>query len=196
MKALRRVLLGVALGAGGLVAWSGPAAACSCAATGGPPPVEFEGTAVEQVARGTLGQLWAFDVARVVRGDVARRVVADVDAQQDPGPDGIVVQSSCSLAVRLTAGATYEVAGYVGEAPGGEPRIFVNTCGGSVRQLDAAPPTSTPTPAERTVDAAVPVTEPAGPPAGWVWGIAGAGTAALGVAALLVVRARRAGSAP
>jgi hypothetical protein len=144
---------------------------------------------------GALGQLWAFDVARVVRGDVGRRVVADVDAQQDPGADGLVVQSSCALPVRLTAGAAYAVAGYVGEAPDGDPRIFVNTCGGSVRQLESAPSTTARV-TEPTAAAATPAAEADGPPAGWVWGISGAGTVALGVASLFVLRARRSASSP
>jgi hypothetical protein len=191
MKAFRTVLLGATLVAAAVVSWAAPAGACSCVGSGGPPPIEFEGRAVEVVGEGTVGQLWTFDVARVVRGDVAGRLVADVAAQTDPGPDGIVQTSSCSLGVRLAVGATYGVAGYLGEAPDGEPRVFVNSCGGSVREVQPAPPT-TAEEAEPVAEAVGPsVAEPDGSSASWVWAVGGAGTVALGAAVLLVLRARR-----
>ena len=99
----------------------------------------------------------------------------------------MVQVSSCALAVRLTAGATYEVGGYMGEAPDGEPRMFVNLCGGSVRELEAAPPATGEHAAGRAA-------EEVGTGA-WVW--AGIGAASLTAAggALLILRARRGSSA-
>jgi hypothetical protein len=54
------------------------------------------------------------------------------------------------------------VGGYMGEAHDGTPRLFVNVCGGSVRQLEAAP---------ATTGGAVPVegTQSGGSSTGWRW---------------------------
>ena len=158
-----RALFVTALVTAGLAAWAAPAGACSCAGPGGPPPVLFEGRAVETVGQGAAGgELWAFEVSRGVRGDVSGGLVADVTLEPEPDTSGTVVVSSCALPVRVAAGATYEVGGYMGEAHDGTPRLFVNVCGGSVRQLEAAP---------ATTGGAVPVegTQSGGSSTGWRW---------------------------
>lgn len=104
---------------------------------------------MEAVGHGTLGVLWAFDVTQVVRGDVPDRMVADVAAEPEPDGSGMIV-GSCALPVRLSAGATYEVGGNMGEAADGESRMFVGLCGGSLRQIQAAPPAGEVVPIEGT----------------------------------------------
>jgi hypothetical protein len=95
---------------------------------------------------------WAFDVTRLIRGNVSDRPVARVAIGDD---------ASCGFGIPLVAGATYEVGGHVGELPEGESRVFVNTCGGSLRQPQAAPPPGRAVPIEG-------VQEKNDSPAGWV----------------------------
>jgi hypothetical protein len=145
--------------------------------------VLFEGRAVETVGQGAAGgELWAFDVARTVRGDVSGRLVADLTIEPDPDASGTVVVSSCALPVRVAAGATDEVAGNMGEAPDGEPRLYVNYCGGSIRQLQAARPTTT---------AAAESPDEGDASARWMWAAAAALALAAGGGALFTRRARR-----
>jgi hypothetical protein len=172
---LRWAVLASLLLAAALGTWSEPAGACSCMAPpDGPPPVLFEGRAVEMVDQRSVAD-WRFEVTRLVRGDVAHRPVARVATGGD---------NACGFGIPLVAGATYELGGHVGELPGGESRVFVNTCGGSFRQLQAAPPV-----AERP--GFVEATKQDGPRPAWVWLWIGVLGVAAVVGGALAVRARR-----
>ena len=125
-----------------LASATGGAAEASCA---GPPPGVtpkpfdaplFVGRLVSRVGEGTVGTLFAFDVESVRRGVIPKRAVVDIDvAQYFRRPDGeIIVSSSTGSIEPLHIGARYRVEAYVGH-PAGEPRMFINECGGSLRSL-------------------------------------------------------------
>ena len=160
----------------GIVALPTAAGACSCAEEAfGPPKVLFEGRAVEVVGQGHLDARWSFDVTKVIRGEVADPQEAEVATGG---------QSACGLQTApVVAGALYEVGAYPAETANGGTALYVTYCGGSLRQLQAAPPT--------TAGVAVPIEGPAGPPAGWVWAI-GAAVAVGGTGLGYIVSRRRA----
>jgi hypothetical protein len=139
--------------------------------------VLFEGRATDVVGRGHLDSVWRFDVTRVIRGEVADPQDAEVATGGEAG---------CGLQTRpVIAGALYEVGAHPGETATGEPALFVNYCGGSLRQLEAASPT--------TAGAAVPIDgtpDDTGPPAGWVWGVV-ATVAVAGAVSAFAYRVRR-----
>jgi hypothetical protein len=162
----------------GLVVLPAPAGACSCAGPVGPPEVLFRGRAAEAVDQTVLGGLWAFDVTSVVRGDVEGRQVADVATGDE---------AACGLGVPLVAGAAYEVGGRFGDGPNGDRRLFVNLCGGSLRQLSDDPPTREALPIEGTQGSD-------GGPTGWGWLIVGV-LAAVGAGGTLAYGIRRRGRA-
>ena len=182
VKVLYRAVMVTALLAAAGAAWSAPAGACSCDAPAGPPPVLFEGRAVEMVGERDFIGDWTFDVTRMIRGDVAELPVARVATGGD---------NACGFGMPLVAGATYEVGGSIGELRRGESRLFVNTCGGSLRQLEAGPPL-----AEQP--GFVEATQQDGPKPAWVWLWIGVlAVAAVGGGALAVgARHRRATAEP
>ena len=120
----------------------GPAAACSCS---GPPSlaVEFTGEANTSTGVVAAGRLWTFratvDSPTVRRGDVVEVVV---DGQEPPDANGVQQSSSCSIGPSPVTGGTYAVGAYRGENPEGTSRYFANGCGGYLRELAAAPPTT------------------------------------------------------
>lgn len=129
--------------AAGVAIVAGVRAAASCA---GPPPGEsprpssgpvFTGELLSEVGEGTAGTLFEFRVESVERGEVPERVVVDISVDKEVRqPDGQAVLqfSSISIGPAPALGQSYRVETYRGN-PGGQPRLFVNACGGSLRRL-------------------------------------------------------------
>lgn len=167
MSILGRAFLATLLALVGFGVQAAPAGACDCARAPGPPPVLFRG---RPVGPNPGAGVWTFDVTETIRGTVTQHQSVAIDTG-DPG--------SCGLGRQLEPDATYEVGAVLREGVNGRPTLVVDLCNGSLRELPTAAASTTTT----QVAAAEAPSEPARPPARWLWVVVGmvalAGTVAV-----------------